>query len=201
MKLLILLLSMSFMITPSAKLFILVGPSGVGKSTLIQKLAGRGVAFEPLITHTTRAMRPGEVHAKDYFFISMQEYEKKKENDEFILPVSHYGNHYGTCKQYINSKLSTGNHLIGALTGNVAKQMNDIMAGNVITIFIAPPSFEMLKQRLVDRKTESATSLQMRLDSAVQELHEQDFFDYKIINDDLDQATKNLRTIFETRSK
>lgn len=179
-----------------AKLFVLIGPSGVGKSTLVQKLAQHGVAFESLVTHTTRQMRPGEVHAKDYFFISNDDFNKKKENNEFILPVSHYGNQYGTCSLYLQSKLQQNCNLICALTGDAAKQMNNIIGGNVVTIFISPPSITDLQTRLLHRNTETETSLHKRLSAAVVELQDQDSFNYKIINDDLDKAVEELKNIF-----
>jgi len=185
---------------PCAKFFILVGPSGVGKSTLIKQLAEHKISFAPLITHTTRTIRPGEIHTQDYFFISNEEYLEKKANNEFMFPVSHYGNHYGICKKYINEKLTTGNHLIGSLTGNVAKQMISFVGDNVITIFIAPPSFESLQERLSQRKTETETSMQIRLSCAQKELQEQYDFDHHIINDDLDQTTKKLIDILKKES-
>lgn len=184
-----------------AKLFILIGPSGVGKSTLVQKLAEKKIPFEQLITHTTRQMRPGEIHAKDYFFISNEEFNKKKANNEFIFPVSYSGNQYGTCKLYLESKLQKNCNLICALTGDVAKEMNDIIDGKVVTIFISPPSFTELKTRLLNRKTETDTSLHKRLDAAMAELQTQDSFDYKIINDNLDKATEELKEIFVKETK
>lgn len=197
----IILITVCFMNNTKAKLFILIGPSGVGKSTLVQKLAQQGISFESLVTHTTRSMRPGEVQAKDYFFINNDDFNKKKANNEFILPVAHYGNQYGTCKLYLQSKLQKNCNLICALTGDVAKQMNDIVGGNVVTIFISPPSIADLQQRLLDRKTETETSLQKRLSSAILELQDQDSFNYKIINDNLDEATKQLRDIFQKETE
>ena len=197
----IIFITITFMNYTHAKLFILIGPSGVGKSTLIQNLAQRGIIFESLVTHTTRPSRQGEVHAKDYFFINNDEFNKKKANDEFILPVAHYGNQYGTCKLYLQTKLQQKCNLICALTGDVAKQMNDIVGGNVVTIFISPPSITDLQTRLLHRKTETETSLQKRLNSAVFELQDQDSFNYKIVNDNLDKATEQLKNIFEKETK
>lgn len=193
----IILITVCFMNNIQTKLFILIGPSGVGKSTLAQKLTQQGVSLESLVTHTTRSMRPGEVHAKDYFFISNDDFNRKKANNEFILPVSHYGNQYGTCKIYLKSKLQNNCNLICALTSDVAKQMNNIVDGNVVTIFISPPSIADLKNRLLYRKTETEESLQKRLNSAHLELLDQDSFNYKIINDNLETAAEQLKKIFE----
>lgn len=193
----IILASVCFMNNTNAKLFILIGPSGAGKSTLIEKLAQAGIKFEPLVTHTTRSMRAKEVHGKDYFFIINEEFNNKKAKNEFILPINYNGNQYGTCKNYLKSKLQSNCNLVCALTGDVAKQMNDIVGGNVVTIFISPPSINDLEKRLLARKTETQESLNSRLNSAVIELESQDSFDYKIINDDVDFAAEQFKKIFE----
>lgn len=179
----------------SSKFFILIGPSGVGKSTLIQKLLQIGTPCDHLITHTTRSMRSKEQHAQDYFFISDQEFIKKIENNEFISFRKIYDNYYGISKDFIHSKLQSQENIISALTGDVAQEMKTIFDKKVVSIFISIPSLDVLKKRLIQRQSETEHSLNIRLASAKIELQSQNSFDYNITNDNFEKTLSILKKI------
>ena len=201
MKLIItaLLMNLSFLNYSSAKVFILIGPSGVGKTTLIKKLGHTGLSFNSLITHTTREIRPGEKNGKDYFFLNLQEFIEKEQNGDFLTTSIIYKNMYGISKEFINKKLQENRHLICCLTGEVAHIIKNCLGDKVTTIFIAPPSFQELETRLLKRKTENESSLKTRLESAKLEILRQDSFDHKFINDDLNHTTNQLEKLFHKK--
>lgn len=190
----LIILNISFISSTMANLFILVGPSGVGKSTIIAKLAEKGLRFEMLVSHTTRAKRPTEIHGKDYFFISAEAYKEKAENKEFLLPANIYGNYYGMCKTYINNMLSKNIPCICSVSYDAAPLIKQVYKDAVI-IFITPPSLDTLKERLILRNTENAESLQRRLSSAPEELKHKNNFDYCIENNNLDIAVEQIKKI------
>jgi guanylate kinase len=197
----IILLNLSFQAFAKSKLFIFVGPSGVGKTTLIQKLQDSGMQIDYVITTTTRAKRACETEGKDYFFISKDEFAQKKENDELLVTTQIYGNFYGIYKKYIEEKLQLNRNLISCVTADAAQELKDNFSNQVITIFIAPPSIDELKKRLLQRNSETEEKFNMRLASAHREMQQQDVFDYKIINDDLDHAVHDLTEIILKEAK
>ena len=189
------LISISFLNYSNRKLFVFVGPSGVGKSTLVSALSKAGIPLEFIISHTTRPMRVGEQHAKDYFFLSKEEFAQKAHNDEFIAITTMYGNSYGISKELIRTKLQAQNNLIMCLNAEVAQKIQQFFSLQVSIIFIAPPSLHALKNRLESRNTESPSALQIRLAAVAAEMELQDNFEHKIINDDLGQAVIDLKEI------
>jgi len=184
----------------SGKIFVLIGPSGVGKSTLINNLRDEGFQFNELASHTTRPARIGEVDGKDYFFISKIEYEKREKNNEFIISTEVHKNLYGISKNVIDGVLQDKRHLVCSLNTEAAKKIKAIYQENVITIFIAPPSFDELKKRIYQREIEETPALRIRLENACNELKQQDDFDYKIINDALDCSIEEFKKIFSTEA-
>lgn len=182
------------------EIFVLVGPSGVGKSTLINKLKEEGVPFHELISYTTRPKRIGEEDGRDYFFIDLAEYEKKERNNEFVLSTLVHGNWYGISKEWIGGELQTGHNVVCSLNAEAAKKMKNLLGHTVVTIFVTPPSYEALKQRLIQRNTEDESVLKIRLENAHNELKQQDIFDYKIINDNLVQSVGELKRIFISKT-
>lgn len=183
----------------SAKVFVLVGPSGAGKSTLINKLLSTEHNLNELISHTTRPIRPGENNNKDYFFVSQKEYIKREANNEFILSTKVHGNLYGVSKTQISNTLKNNRNLICSLNTEAAEKLKALFGEKVVTIFISPPSFEELKNRLLKRK-ENKKSMKLRLENAMQELKEQDLFDYKIINNNLEASFAHLKSIFTSET-
>lgn len=174
---------------------VLCGPSGVGKSTLLTRLMKQFEGcFAFTISHTTRKQRPGEEHGKNYFFVSEEEMKRDIEEDKFVEHVSNYGNYYGTSIQAIKSVMDSGRIcLLDIDTNGVLSIKKTSLQARCV--FVMPPSFQNLKERLVGRGTESDESLQKRLDLAEKEIkfgQQPGMFDLVIMNDDLDRAYQQI---------
>lgn len=175
-------------------LIIFTGPSGVGKGTIVKELFKNLDNIEFSISCTTRAKRPQEIEAVNYFFKSKEEFEAMIQNDEFLEYAEFVGNYYGTPKAFVESKLKEGKDVFleievqGAL--NVIKKFPD-----VLSVFLMPPRFEDLESRLRNRATESEAVLQKRLAKAKEELKYLNLFKHIIINDDISQATQKIQDL------
>lgn len=163
-------------------LFVISGPSGVGKGTICKKLLERRKELKLSVSVTTRAPRPGEIEGVNYFFRSEEQFQDMIERDEFLEYMCVFGkNHYGTPKAYVAEQRAQGNDVIleidvnGAL--NVKKRCPD-----AVMIFIAPPSMETLKKRLVGRGTETEEAVERRFAEAVKELAAAGEYDYIVVN-------------------
>lgn len=194
------LLGNTYMNGTNAKVFLLIGPSGAGKTTLITALQQANYPIESLITCTTRPARTHETHGKDYFFLTREQYLAKQQAHELLAPATAYGNSYGIDKTYIAQKLQENHNLVACLTADRVQELKEILADQLVTIFIAPPSLAELEHRLLKRNTENVTNIATRLTSAVEEIKLQDNFDYKIVNNDLDQAIKEFKKIFSEKT-
>ena len=178
------------------KLFVISGSSGVGKGTVIKEFLNRHPEFKLSISCTTRGMREGEIHGKNYFFLSVDEFKNCAENGEFLEWAEFSGNFYGTKKSFVEECLEKGENLIleidtkGAL--QVKKQMNE-----AVLIFIAPPSLEELEARLRGRHTETEEAIQKRLASIKLEIENSKQFDYVIVNDTVENAVSKLEGLIE----
>ena len=183
-------------------LFVLSGPSGVGKGTLNAKLFAEfddQIAFS--VSATTRAPREGEIDGKHYFFISRQEFENRIANNDFLEHAEFAGNCYGTPVSYVNSLLEQGKNVILEIDVQGAMQVRSRMPESV-SIFILPPSFEELENRLRGRGTETEEKIQMRLGAARREMEYAPQYNYQIVNGgDLEAAYQELRGVYmkETR--
>lgn len=189
------LINLCFANYTHAKIFILIGPSGAGKSTLINKLLSSEFKVDELISYTTRPMRIHEENMKDYFFVSVDEYKRREKNNEFILSTVVHDNWYGIPQKQIDEVRNSDRNLIVSLNTEAAKKLKTLLGTKVVTIFVTPTSFDELKARLTKRGQEKV-SLNARLENAKQELSEQDSFDYKIVNDNIDEALFHLKKIF-----
>ena len=179
-------------------LYIVAGCSGVGKGTLLKLFLERNPQLKLSVSCTTRNPREGEVHGKNYFFISVEEFKKNIKNNEFLEWAEFSGNYYGTQKQYIENKLNMGLNVILEIEVQGAKQVKEKMP-EAISIFIMPPSIEALEARLRGRHTESEEAIQRRLSNANREIEAGKNFDYKVINDNLEDALNNLQKIFDAK--
>ena len=177
-------------------LFVISGPSGVGKGTINQKLFAEftdEVAFS--VSATTRGPREGEIDGTHYFFITRQEFDSRVANNEFLEHAEYAGNCYGTPRSYVLDLLNKGVSVILEIDLQGAVQVKACMPESV-SIFILPPSFEELENRLRGRGTETPEKIEKRLAAAKHEMEMAHTYDYRIINDDLDVAYEKLRAVF-----
>lgn len=180
-----------------AKLFVISGPSGVGKGTVIKAFLGRNPDFSFSVSTTTRKIRPGEVHGVNYFYVSKEDFELSVKNDEFLEWAEFSGNYYGTKKDIVNNCLAQNKNLILEIEIQGAAQVKSKMP-EAVSIFIVPPSLEDLETRLRNRNTESEEDIQKRLATMKVEMQMTDKFDYQLINDELSVAVSNLEKIIKS---
>ena len=176
------------------KLFVISGSSGVGKGTVIKAFLEKHSDFKLSISCTTRNMREGETDGVNYFFLSETDFENCIKNNEFLEWAEFSGNRYGTKKAYVEKYLKKGENLILEIDTKGALNVKKIMPEAQL-IFIAPPSFEELESRLRGRHTETEEAIQKRLASIKLEIENSKFFDYKVINDTVENALKQLEKI------
>lgn len=179
----------------TGKLIVIVAPSGTGKSTMIKRLKEDFPSLVESVSYTTRPIRNGEVHGKSYFFVSREEFLAKKDADEFLEWAEVHGNFYGTSKQFVESCLEEGKHLLFDLDVQGTDSMKNYFGTKANVIFISPPSVEELEKRLRNRGTEETHVINIRLMNARKELLRKNDFDFLIYNDDIEQAYKNLSEI------
>jgi guanylate kinase len=173
--------------------FIISAPAGTGKTTLVRKLVQEFPSVVTSISYTTRSPRPGEVEGIDYHFITVSEFEKKIVAGDFLEYVKLYDTYYGTSRQWVEERQNQGKHVVLVIDTQGALQLKRNFSA--VYIFIRPPSLEILKERLKKRQTEEPKMLKQRLDWAKVELEASQFYDYLIVNDDLDTAYDILRSI------
>ena len=179
-----------------SKLFVISGSSGVGKGTVIKEFLKRNPDFKLSVSCTTRKPREGEMHGKNYFFLSREEFEACIKRNEFLEWAEFSGNLYGTQRPYIEEKLAQGKNLILEIDTKGALNVKKIIP-EAILIFIFPPSFEELEARLRGRHTETEEAIQKRLESTKLELENSKNFDYQIVNDSIENAVNCLEKIMK----
>lgn len=181
-------------------LFVLSGPSGVGKNTVLDELFKNfdGVSYS--VSATTREKRAGEVEGEDYFFISETEFQQIKEKDGFIESAVVHGHHYGTPKKFVDQKLEDGEDIILEIDTQGAEQVRKKYP-EAVYIFLLPPSLEELENRLDKRGSENSKSKNIRLKNARQELKEVHNYDYEVINDSLADAVREIKKIIIKEQK
>ena len=171
------------------KLVIISAPSGAGKTTIVRHLLESGLKLSFSVSATTRQPRVNEVDGVDYFFISVPEFRKKIENDEFVEWEEVYNNHlYGTLKSEIERVWAAGNNVIFDVDVKGGIKLKDIFGNKAIAIFIMPPTVEELESRLLKRGTENAEKVRMRVEKAREEMKFAEEFDMVIVNHQLDKA-------------
>ncbi len=177
-------------------LFIISGPSGVGKGTLVNRLLALDSRLIESVSCTTRSPRPGEVDGREYFFISRKEFLARMERGEFLEADEHFGNFYGTPFPFVKEQLKERSVIleIDVVGGANCKKL---FPEQTILILIAPPSEEELTARLVGRDKTTAEAAAYRLSRAAYELGQRDHYDYVVVNDDLERATGELLSIID----
>ncbi len=176
-------------------LLVIIAPSGTGKSTLIQKLTGRYPQFHYSISCTTRPPRANEKDGEHYFFLSEKEFLARQKQGYFAEWASVHGNYYGTPLEYVQKRCEQGADLLFDIDVQGALQLQKSLP-QATFVFLFPPSFAELKNRLLLRQTETQASLQKRLDNAKNEIAQAHFFEYHIVNDDLEKAFSSLEAVY-----
>jgi guanylate kinase len=179
-------------------MFVVSSPSGAGKTTLSRRLIKDVPNVELSVSATTRPIRPGETDGVDYHFCSEEEFQKKIERDEFFEWARVFKNFYGTPRSEVEARLVAGTDVVFDVDWQGARALKTIRAGDVVSVFILPPSLRQLKQRLEGRPGADTKAVQSRLDGAGQDILRWGEYDYAIINDDLDKAFDELKSILIT---
>jgi len=175
---------------------ILSAPSGGGKTTIARELLRRRSDIGYSVSCTTRTPRPGERDGEDYHFLTRDEFSRRRSAGEFAESADVHGNLYGTLRSEISKVLTSGRHVIMDIDVQGARQLREAFPASV-TVFVLPPSGEVLLGRLRARKTESPEQLVARLHSALQELAAVEEYEYVIVNDDLDHAVQRVSSILD----
>ncbi len=178
---------------PEGRVFVLSGPAGTGKTTLVCRLVDEFPEMIQSISFTTRAPRLGEISGVHYQFISDSEFEEKVAANEFLEYVKLYGYYYGTSRKWVEEQRQQGKHVILVIDTQGALQLQKKFSATFI--FIEPPSMEALRLRLKKRRTESDAVIAERLDWAKKEIEVANRYDYRVVNEDIDIAYNVLRSI------
>ncbi len=187
------------MMMDSGTLLIISAPSGGGKGTLIKRLLLMRPNVGYSISFTTRTPRPGEVHGRDYFFVTRADFENLVATGGFIEWAEVHGNFYGTARAQVEAEIAAGHDIILEIDVQGAAQVRRLGL-DAVSIFIMPPSYEVLAQRLAGRNTESAAQVALRLANAHREVLEYQHFDYVIINDEVERASAQLAAIVDAEN-
>lgn len=179
-----------------AGVFVITGPSGVGKGTLIRGLMERIPALELSVSATTRGPRPGERDGVDYHFLTIEEFERRVAQGEFVEHAHYAGRSYGTLRSELEARVSSGVPVVLEIEVQGARQVRAAMP-EAVQVFIAPPSLEALRTRLIGRGTDDPEEVERRLRVAEQELAAQPEFAHVVVNDRLDVALEQLVAIVE----
>ena len=178
----------------AGNLFVLSGPSGVGKGTVLNRLLKESLNIKCSISYTTRKPRYGEVEGEDYYFVDKDKFLEMRDNDEFVEWAQVHNNYYGTPRKQIKEALNRNENLILEIDIQGAKQIKKQFC-DAIMIFLVPPSFKELKKRLEKRGSEDNKSKNIRLSNAKDELNCCMDYDYKVVNDRLAETVSEVKKI------
>jgi guanylate kinase len=181
-------------VTESGKVFVITGPSGVGKGTLIAKLLEAIPELELSVSATTRPPRPGEADGREYHFLSAGEFEHRVAEGDFLEHATYSGNRYGTLRSAVDDRLSAGRSVVLEIELQGARQVRKAMPEAVL-IFIAPPDPGALRERLRERGTDSEEAISRRLETAEGELAAQHEFPHVVVNDEVQKAAAELERL------
>ncbi len=175
-------------------LFVVAAPSGAGKTSLLKELSKKNNRVIISISHTTRKPRDGEIEGEDYFFVDEKSFKKLIEENHFLEHARVFGNHYGTSHSFVESQIQTGKKIILEIDW---QGMQKIKAKGVeiIGIFILPPDYITLEERLINRQKDSSTTIKQRMDAALDEISHYKEFDFIVVNDKFDETLAKLNEI------
>jgi guanylate kinase len=177
-----------------ACVFVITGPSGVGKGTLIRNLMQRLPRLELSVSATTRLPRPGEQDGADYHFMTAEEFDRHVQAGDFVEHADYAGRRYGTLRSELEDRVEAGIPVVLEIEVQGARQIRQTMP-DAVQVFIAPPSLQALRSRLVGRGTDDDAEVQRRLEVARQELQAQPEFSHVVVNDRLEDALERLTAI------
>jgi guanylate kinase len=178
-------------------MFILSSPSGAGKTTVSRKLLAHDTHIRMSVSVTTRPMRPGEVDGKDYIFTDRPTFERMVDEGGFLEWAEVFGNLYGTPKAQIKAGLSEGQDFLFDIDWQGTQQLYQKAAGDVVRVFLLPPSLDELRRRLTSRGTDSADVIAARMERAKAEISHWDGYDYVVVNDDIEGCFDKVLHILE----
>lgn len=179
-------------------LAVVSGFSGAGKGTLMKALLEKHDNYALSISATTRKPREGEVHGREYFFLTVDEFEDLIAKDQLIEHARYVSNYYGTPRSYVEEKMAEGKDVILEIEIQGALKVKEKFPETLL-IFVVPPSAEELKKRLIGRGTETMEVIEQRMKRATEEAEEMDSYDYILVNDDLDKAVENLHNLIQSQ--
>ena len=179
-------------------MFILSSPSGAGKTTIAKRLLEEeGASLKLSVSVTTRPMRPGEADGQDYFFVDDDEFAERVKEDSFFEWAEVFGHCYGTPKAEIRERLKRGEDFLFDIDWQGTQQLYQRAQGDVVRVFLLPPSIEELEHRLRSRGTDSDAVIRARMDRARAEISHWDAYDYVVINDDIEACFAKVKMILE----
>jgi len=176
-------------------LFVVSSPSGAGKSTISRKLLENDDGLTMSVSATTRSPRPGEVDGKDYHFVDLSRFKDMVANHDFLEWAHVFGNRYGTPRAAVEEALAAGRDVLFDIDWQGAQQLYQRAGGDVVRVFIFPPSMTELERRLRHRATDSEEVIQGRMSRATAEISHWDGYDYVLVNDDVERCYADVATI------
>ncbi len=176
-------------------MLVLSSPSGAGKSTIARNLLESDPSLEISVSVTTRQRRPSEIAGKHYHFISVREFERLRDSDSLLEWAEVHGNFYGTPREPVETAMSEGRDMLFDIDWQGARQLQEKMSADVVSIFVLPPTMTELQSRLHRRAEDSEEVIRTRLLNSRAEIEHWREYDYVIVNDDLDEAFRNVNCI------
>lgn len=178
-------------------LIVLSGPSGTGKDSILRELKKLRNDFEISVSCTTRSPRPGEINGKDYYFLTKDEFMEKVKAGDMLEWATFCGNYYGTPKHELENRLNAGLNIILEIEVQGAEQVIENSA-EAVSIFVVPPSVEILKERLKSRGSDTSAAIEMRTREAEREIALAENYDYLVVNDDLKACANDISKIIDS---